>query len=180
MQSFTFTLSPTENAADSILAVVATPFAYLFAPVVGVLMWQLAAATIAGFVAKENVVGTLAVAFVGLENVTGEGAGVFTTASALAFLILNLFTPPCFAAIGAMNSELKSKKWLFGALGFQFGVGYSLSFLVYFFGTLISGESLPSLWMVLLGFGLVLAFALTLSLLIIRKNREISLCKSNT
>ena len=180
MQSFTLTFSPTEVAADSILATVSLPFSYLFAPVVGVVMWQLAAATITGFIAKENVVGTLAVAFIGLENVTGEGAGVFTTASALAFLILNLFTPPCFAAIGAMNAELKSKRWLFGAIGFQLGIGYSLSFLVYFFGTLLSGESFGEVWMPILGFAVVIAFAVTLAVLILKKNKEISKKRLNS
>jgi ferrous iron transport protein B len=149
MQSFGWNFQPVEDASQSILATVATPFAYLFAPVVGVVAWQLAAAAITGFIAKENVVGTLAVCFVGLENLidaehlemVGSGSEVaailaITKVAALAYLMVNLFTPPCFAAIGAMNAELKSKKWLFAGIGLQMGVGYSVGFLVYFFGTL--------------------------------------------
>ena len=123
MQSFGWNFQPVENAKDSILATVATPFAYLFAPIVGVVAWQLAAAAITGFIAKENVVGTLAVCFVGLEHLIdaeslemvgggGEVAAIMaiTKVAALAYLMFNLFTPPCFAAIGAMNAEIKSKK----------------------------------------------------------------------
>ena len=54
-----------------------------------------------------------------------------TTVSALAYLMFNLFTPPCFAALGAMNSEMKSARWLWGAIGFQFCTGYTVAFLVY-------------------------------------------------
>ena len=52
--------------------------------------------------------------------------------------MFNLFTPPCFAAIGAMNSEMQSKKWLMGGIALQFGVAYVISFLVYQIGSLIT------------------------------------------
>jgi hypothetical protein len=55
--------------------------------------------------------------------------------------MFNLFSPPCFAAIGAMRSEIKSKKWFFSGVGLQFAVGYSVGFLTFFFGTLLTGES---------------------------------------
>ena len=101
-------------------------------------------------------VGTLAVCFVGLENLIDteelallEGAGTeaagimaITGAAALAYLMFNLYTPPCFAAIGAMNAEMKSGKWLWGGIGLQFAVGYSVSYLVYTIGTLMAGEAL--------------------------------------
>ena len=149
MQTFNFGFAIAENADQSILASVAKPFAYLLIPITGVLSWQLAAAAITGLIAKENVVGTLAVCFVGLENLidteelalmSGAGeqvAGVIaiTKVAALAYLMFNLFIPPCFAAIGAMRAELKSSKWLFGALGLQLGVGYTVSFLIYQIGT---------------------------------------------
>jgi ferrous iron transport protein B len=187
MQTFGWNLQPVENASDSILATVATPFAYIFAPIVGVAAWQLAAAAITGFIAKENVVGTLAVCFVGLENLIDteelalmEGAGAevagimaITRVAALAYLMFNLFTPPCFAAIGAMNSEIKSKKWLFAGIGLQFGVGYSIGFLVYFFGSLFTGASLGQVWMPIVGWAIVGAFAAVLAVLIIRKEREL-------
>ena len=155
MQTFSWDLTVAAHADESILALISGPFAYLLVPVVGVLSWQLAAAAITGFIAKENVVGTLAVCFVGLENLIDteelallEGAGAevasvfaITKAAALAYLMFNLFTPPCFAAIGAMNSEMKSRKWLWAGIGLQFGVGFSVGILVYQTGTLITTGS---------------------------------------
>ncbi|HHW94729.1 MAG TPA: ferrous iron transporter B [Mogibacterium sp.] len=155
MQSFTWSFDVVEVAGDSILASIAHPFAYLLIPIVGVLSWQLAAAAITGLIAKENVVGTLAVTFVGLQNLIDteefalmEGAGedvaavfAITKIAALAYLMFNLYTPPCFAAIGAMNSELRSKKWLWGAIGLQMGTGYTIGYLVYQIGTLVTTGS---------------------------------------
>ena len=152
MQSFTWSFTPAESADASILASVAGPFAYVLVPVVGVVSWQLAAAAVTGFIAKENVVGTLAVCFVGLENLINteelallEGAGgdvagvmAITKAAALAYLMFNLFTPPCFAALGAMNAELSDRKWFWGGVGLQFATGFTLSYLVYQVGTLVT------------------------------------------
>ena len=61
-----------------------------------------------------------------------------TKVAALAYLMFNLFTPPCFAALGAMNSEIQSKKWLWGGIALQLGTGYTVAFLVYQIGTLIT------------------------------------------
>jgi ferrous iron transport protein B len=137
----------------SILASIATPLAVLFIPL-GFGLWQFAAAAVTGFIAKENVVGTLAVCF-GITNFidteelalvggSSEVSAVFgiTAVAALSYLVFNLFTPPCFAAIGAMNSEMESKKWLWGAIGFQMGMGYVLAFIVYQIGTLITAGTL--------------------------------------
>ncbi|MBR6677971.1 MAG: ferrous iron transporter B [Oscillospiraceae bacterium] len=156
MQTFDWSFSVAESADASILASIAGPFAYVLVPIVGVLSWQMAAAAVTGFIAKENVVGTLAVCFVGLENLIDaeelalmEGAGAevagimaITKAAALAYLMFNLFTPPCFAAIGAMNSEMGDRKWLWGGIGLQLGTGYSVGYLVYQIGTLITTGSL--------------------------------------
>ena len=151
-QTFNWSFQVAETADSSILASIAGPFAYLLVPVVGVLSWELAAAAVTGFIAKENVVGTLAVCFVGLENLIDteelallEGAGAevagvmaITKVAALAYLMFNLFTPPCFAAIGAMNSEMKSAKWLWSGIALQFATGFSVGILVYQIGTLIT------------------------------------------
>ena len=156
MQTFTWSFTVAESADSSILASIASPFAYLLVPIVGVLSWQLAAAAITGFIAKENVVGTLAVCFIGLENLIDteelammEGAGAevagimaITKVAALAYLMFNLYSPPCFAAIGAMNAEMKSAKWLWGGIGLQLAVGYTVAYLVYTIGTLIVGGTL--------------------------------------
>ena len=152
MQTFTWSFSVAEAASDSILASIASPFAYILVPIVGVLSWQLAAAAVTGFIAKENVVGTLAVCFVGLENLIDteelalmEGAGAevatvfaITKVAALAYLMFNLFTPPCFAALGAMNSEINDRKWFWGGVALQMGTGYVVGYLVYQVGTLIT------------------------------------------
>lgn len=151
MQGFTWRFTPVEEgmADTSILASLASPFAVLLIPL-GFGAWQFAAAAITGFIAKENVVGTLAVVFA-ITNfidtdelvMTGGANEValtmgLTTASALAYLMFNLFTPPCFAAIGAMNSEMNSKGWLWSAIGLQLCTGYTLAFLVYQIGTIVT------------------------------------------
>ena len=145
MLNYSWTLQEAE-ATESILHDIATPFAFLLIPL-GFGMWQLAAAAVSGFVAKEEVVGTLGAVFTALavnENFellqTGNGEAVLgiTASAGLAYLIFNLFTPPCFAAIGAMNAEIKSKKWFFAGVGLQFAVAYVLSFLVYQIGTLLT------------------------------------------
>ncbi len=155
MQTFGWNLKVAETADASILASIAGPFAYILVSIVGVLSWQLAAAAVTGFIAKENVVGTLAVCFVGLENLIDteelaliEGAGsevavafAITKVAALAYLMFNLFTPPCFAAIGAMNSEMKSKKWLWGGIALQLGIGYTIGYLAFQIGTIITTGS---------------------------------------
>ena len=153
MQTFNWSFKIAETTATSILASIAGPFAYLLLPVVGILSWQLAAAAITGFIAKENVVGTLAVCFsianfidteelalIGGANEVASTLGL-TSVTALAYLMFNLFTPPCFAAIGAMNSEMKSAKWLWGAIGFQLGIGFTIGYLVSTIGTLIIDAS---------------------------------------
>lgn len=188
MQTFNWNFEVVTEGMEntSILASIATPFAYVIAPVIGIVSWQLAAAAITGFIAKENVVGTIAMCFAITnfididELVLMEGASEVAqimgigNVAALAFLMFNLFTPPCFAAIGAMNSEIKSKKWLFGGIGLQFSVGYTIAFLVFFFGALFTGIlGSVDLWMIILGWVIVLIIVTIITLLIIRKNKEL-------
>ena len=151
MQSFNWQLQVVEEGMEStsILATIATPFAILFIPL-GFGVWQLAAAAVTGFIAKENVVGTLAVVygitkFIDVDELAlVDGATTvattmgLTSVAALAYLMFNLFTPPCFAAIGAMNAEMQSRKWLMGAIGLQLGTGYTVAYFVYQIGTLIT------------------------------------------
>lgn len=187
MQTFAWNFQIAEAADASILASIARPFAYLLLPITGVLSWQLAAAAITGFIAKENVVGTLAVCFVGLENLIDteelammEGAGTevagiiaITKVAALAYLMFNLYTPPCFAAIGAMNSEMKSSKWLWGGIGLQFAVGYTAGYLVYTIGTLITAPELLNMQAALIS-GLVLVLIIVIiSSMIINTHKKI-------
>ena len=156
MQSFNWKLQLVAEGMEqtSILATIASPIAVLLVPVCGIAAWQLAAAAVTGFIAKENVVGTLAVcyaltnfidteelALVGGSNEVAVAMGL-TKVAALAYLMFNLFTPPCFAALGAMNSEIADRKWFWGGVGLQFATGYTVAFLVYQIGTLITTGSL--------------------------------------
>ena len=155
MQTFNWQFEVVEEGMEdtSILASLAGPFSVLLIPIVGIAAWQLAAASITGFIAKENVVGTIATVYA-ITNLVdpdelelvGEGNAVaavigITKVAALAYLMFNLYTPPCFAALGAMNSEMKSAKWLWGAIGLQLATGYTVGFLVYQIGTLITTGS---------------------------------------
>jgi ferrous iron transport protein B len=97
-----------------------------------------------------------------------------TKAAALAYLMFNLFSPPCFAAIGAMNAELKSKKWFLAGIGLQLGVGYSIGFLAFFFGTLFTTRNFGAVWMPILGWAIVALFAATITVLIVRRDRQIA------
>jgi len=187
MQTFNWNFSVAQTADTSILATISGPFAYILVPVVGVLSWQLAAAAITGFIAKENVVGTLAVCFVGLENLIDteelalmEGAGAevagvmaITKVAALAYLMFNLFTPPCFAAIGAMNSEMKSAKWLWGGIGLQLAVGFTIGYLVYTVGTLLTAPAMLNVIGAVCGLVAVLVMAGIIVALIINTNNKL-------
>lgn len=152
MQSFNWSFQVVEEGMEStsILASIAGPFSILLVPVVGVAAWQLAAAAITGFIAKENVVGTIATCYaitnfidteelelIGSGNKVAIAMGI-TKVAALAYLMFNLYTPPCFAALGAMNSEMQSKKWLAGGIALQLSSGFTIGFLVYQFGTLFT------------------------------------------
>lgn len=188
MQTFTWSFRVAETADSSILASIAGPFAYLLVPVVGVLSWQLAAAAVTGFIAKENVVGTLAVCFTGLENLIDteelalmEGAGVevagiiaITKIAALAYLMFNLYTPPCFAAIGAMNSEMKSGKWVWGGIGLQLGVGYTVGYFIYTIGTLITAPQTLNVGAAVGGLIAILVFAAVVIGLINNTNKKLN------
>ncbi len=149
MQSFTWDLQLVKEGAEStsILASIANPIAVLLIPI-GAGVWQLAAAAVTGFIAKENVVGTLAVCYgfainddlemISSGNEVAASMATLTKIAALAYLMFNLFTPPCFAALGAMNAEIRDKKWFWGGIALQLGTGYSIAYLVYQIGTLIT------------------------------------------
>ena len=184
MQTFNWQLQVVEEGMEdtSILATIATPFAVVLIPL-GFGVWQLAAAAITGFIAKENVVGTLAVVY-GLTNLidtdelaltggAGEVAMTFglTSVAALAYLMFNLYTPPCFAAIGAMNSEMQDKKWLWGGIGLQLATGYVVAFLVYQIGTVATTGSLGTGFVP--GLIAVIAIAAIVGFVIYRANRKI-------
>ncbi|MBR5508297.1 MAG: ferrous iron transport protein B, partial [Clostridia bacterium] len=183
MQGYSWNLTVASTPDESILSSIASPIAYLLIPL-GFGVWQMAAASVTGFIAKENVVGTLASVyaisnFIDSEALTivGDSASNvadilgLTAPAALACMMFNLFTPPCFAAIGAMNSEIKSRKWMFGGLMLQLCTGYSVAYLVYQIGTIIETGNVGN------GFvgGLIAVSVMIVALvvLIIRADRKI-------
>ena len=185
MQTFNWHFEEVEEGMEntSILASIASPFAILLIPL-GFGVWQLAAAAVTGFIAKENVVGTIATVYA-ITNLVdseeleliGEGNAVavamgITKVAALAYLMFNLYTPPCFAALGAMNSEMKSAKWLWGAIGLQLATGFTVGFLVYQIGTLIVTGSLGAGFIG--GLIAVICFAAIITVIIRSNNKKIA------
>ena len=180
MQSFNWNLQLVEEGMEqtSILASIASPIAVVLVPVVGISAWQLAAAAVTGFIAKENVVGTLAVCYSfavneDLEMVTSgnEVAAAMvgmTKVAALAYLMFNLFTPPCFAALGAMNAEIRDRKWFWGGIALQLATGYSVAYLVYTIGTAIVAPGSLNVAAALGGGAFVMVFAAVLAVLCVR------------
>ncbi len=181
MQGYDWNFRPAQNPDLSILASISSPVAVFLVPL-GFGTWQLTSAAVSGFIAKENVVGTLASVYV-ISNfidaeslsVVGESAtaipGILNISSsaALAYLMFNLFTPPCFAAIGAMNSELQSKKWMLGGISLQLATGYTVAFLVYQIGTLITEGRFGTGFVA--GLITVIAIVFVVMLLIAKANR---------
>ena len=167
MQTFNWSFQVVD-ANQSILHDVAQIFSYAFAPLTGSTDWQLSSAIITGFIAKENVVGTLSVTYGFTQPSQLATASNLTGVAGLSYLMFNLFSPPCFAAIGAMNAELKSKKWLFAGILLQLAVGYTLSFFVMFFGTLFTNGTYSSPWMIWVGWGVVAVVVGVVAFLLIK------------
>ena len=183
MQSFNWNFQLVEEGMEntSILATIAKPIAVCLVPVVGIAAWQLAAGAVTGFIAKENVVGTLAVCYgfvvnddlemVGSGNEVAAAMVGMTKFAALAYLMFNLFSPPCFAAMGAMNAEIKDKKWFWGGIALQLCTGYSVGYLVYQIGTLITTGSLGAGFVG--GLIFVLIFAAVLAYLCVKGEKKV-------
>ena len=185
MQSFNWSLQLVEEGMEhtSILATIANPIAVCLVPIVGITAWQLAAGAVTGFIAKENVVGTLAVCYgfavndeleaVGSGNEVAAAMVGMTKVAALAYLMFNLFSPPCFAALGAMNSEIGDRKWFWGGVGLQLGTGYTVGYLVYTVGTLIVDPAALHVGAAIGGGLFVLALVGVLVWLCIKADKEV-------
>ncbi len=135
-----------EDLNNSILAVIGSAIAWIFAPL-GWGNWQSAVATITGLIAKENVVSTFGVLYGGMEEVAENGwqiwanmREIYTPLSAYSFLIFNLLCAPCFAAMGAIKREMNSAKWTIFAIGYQCVFAYVVSLIVYQLGSLFTGQ----------------------------------------
>lgn len=129
---------------DSILAALGSSISWIFKPL-GWGNWQGAVATITGLIAKENVVGTFGVLLGGLEEVSENGnqiwssmQQIFTPLSGYSFLVFNLLCAPCFAAVGAIKSEMRSLKWTVFTVGYQCTFAYIIALIVYQIGMLFN------------------------------------------
>ncbi|MCL1632962.1 ferrous iron transport protein B [Sporolactobacillus sp. CPB3-1] len=162
LSSFGWNLQMVDNVDNSMLAGLGNTISWFFAPL-GFGTWKGAVATISALVAKENAVSTLAVlnGVANEENTHALVAGIgsmFTSVSALSFMMFNLFCPPCFAAIGATAREMGGLRWALTALGYQTVLGYTLAFITYQLGSVFFlGHAF--------GFGAVLAMILVIAAL---------------
>jgi ferrous iron transport protein B len=155
-----------EDNNNSLLAAIGTLIAPLFTPL-GFGNWKAAVATFTGLIAKENVVGTFGVLY-GFAEVAEDGAEIwanlttdFTQLSAYSFMVFNLLCAPCFAAMGAIKREMNNAKWTWIAIGYMTGFAYVMSFLLYQFGLMFTGQPFgigEALAILLLGVLLYLLF----------------------
>lgn len=146
--SFSFKMEYGVDVEESILASIGNKISWVFKPMLGENSWEAAVSALQGLVAKEQVVSSMAV-INGLAEDASEGAeifvkdgafGFFTASSAYAFMVFNLFSAPCFGAIGAMKRELGSTKKLLKAIAFQTGLAWVLATFVYQIGNRIEKE----------------------------------------
>lgn len=143
--SFSFNMEYGVDIEDSMLAQIGDKISWVFEPVLGTRSWGATVSAIQGLVAKEQVVSSMAV-INGLADDVEEGSEIFseggnfaffTAASAYAFMVFNLFSAPCFGAIGAMRRELGSKRKLLAAVVFQTVLAWILATIVYQVGSRI-------------------------------------------
>ncbi|MDY0294814.1 MAG: ferrous iron transport protein B [Acholeplasmataceae bacterium] len=142
--SFNFRMTYGVAIDESMLAWFGRLISWIFYPMLGEMSWAASISAIQGLVAKEQVVGSLAI-IAGYSSDISEGRlifnsgifGFFTASSAYAFMVFNLFSAPCFGAIGAMRQELGTTKRMWKAVLFQTGLAWILAVLVFQIGRLI-------------------------------------------
>lgn len=132
------------NIENSILARLGKTISWIFYPMIGTNSWGATVSAIQGLVAKEQVISSMSV-IAGLAEDTVEGSQIFksgifdffTASSAYAFMVFNLFSAPCFGAIGAMKRELGENKKILKVVTFQIVFAWCLATIVYQIGTII-------------------------------------------
>ena len=141
LQSFTLRGQYTTDVSQSLLAALGSAIAPLFLPC-GFGVWQAAVALLTGLIAKEAVVSSMSL-FYGF-SLTASGAtvalalgGTFTPVAAYAFLVFCALYTPCVAAIATIRREMGDIKWTLACLGWQLGMAYLASMLVYQIGSLL-------------------------------------------
>lgn len=186
--SFSFKMEYGVDVEESILASIGNKISWVFKPMLGENSWEAAVSALQGLVAKEQVVSSMAVinglaedASEGAEIFVKEGAfGFFTASSAYAFMVFNLFSAPCFGAIGAMRRELGSTKKLLKAIAFQTGLAWILATFVYQIGSRIEKGIFNVVDMVFIG--VILGSVILIIRALFKKNKnecvECPYCKS--
>ena len=158
----------------SILAKIGNAICWIFKPQ-GWGNWQATVASVTGLVAKENIVGTMGILYGGGDATVYQTlASKFTEPSGLSFLLFNLLCAPCFAAMGAIKREMNSAKWFWFAIGYQCGLAYLVSLVVYQIGVLITAGTF--------GVGTVVAFLIIAFFLymLFRPNKNAQFAKIET
>lgn len=149
LASFTWSFSYVDGQnvliGQSMLAGIGNSLAWAFYPMLGGhWSWAAAVSAIQGLVAKEQVISSMKI-ISGLAEGSSE-ISMFNTStfsffngwSAYAFMVFNLFSAPCFGAIGAMRSELGSTKRVIGAVVFQTLLALSLATLIGLIGWMVT------------------------------------------
>ena len=131
LQSFDTRLNVVTDSADSLLALIGQWLAVLFRPL-GFGDWRCATALISGFIAKESVVSTLKV-LLGNAAITS----LFTTRSAISFLVFTLLYTPCIAAVATIRRELGSRIKTVGVVLLQCVVAWLAAYIAYAVGGLL-------------------------------------------
>lgn len=129
--SWSFNFLEQENINKSMLAGIGNAFAWFFYPMLGEWSWGASVSAIQGLIAKEQVVASMSI-IAGSENVFASGGpfSFLTGPTAYAFMVFNLFSVPCVAALGALRREARSAKTLLLTILFEIGVAWILATLI--------------------------------------------------
>lgn len=138
LQSFDFSLHMVQDPAHSMLGVLGSWIAPIFAPL-GFGTWQAAVALLTGLIAKEMVVSSLSMFYgfplAAAPGVVAAAMGDFTPLSALSYLVFILLYVPCVAAVSTLAKEMNSRKWTAFSIAWQIGIAYVAALLVYQVGS---------------------------------------------
>lgn len=168
MSNYNFMLQ-TVDTEVSILATLGKGLSWIFAPL-GFGNWKATVAALTGLAAKETVVATFGILY---HNSSEAGLATalqadYSALAAYSFLIFNLLCAPCFAAIGAIKREMANLRWTVGAIGFQTGLAYCVSLILYQFGqVLLYGKPITSWTLV------AVLLLVTMIYFVVRKPRQI-------
>ena len=181
--SFSFNMEYGVDVEKSMLAVIGNKISWIFEPMLGSNSWGATVSAIQGLVAKEQVISSMAV-IAGLAEDTEEGSKIFaaggifeffTVSSAYAFMVFNLFSAPCFGAIGAMKRELGGTKKMLKAVAFQTVLAWLLAVIVYQIGFRIETGVLNIANVIVFSIILIIVISIIVSK-IKNKNAECSSC----